>query len=1228
MLTRLGYYADKTIELGWLAAAVLAPLFFNVYSSRVFEPDKISLVRSVVLIMLAAWLVKLFEGGVRAYSQSTAPTRTGKVIAATQGAAERGLPSWLGFLRVPMIAPVLIYAAAYLLSSIFTVTPDATIWGSYQRLQGTYSQYSYMLLGFLVIANMRTREQLERLISFMLLTSLPVALYGLLQAARLDPLPWAGDTATRVASSMGNAIFVAAWLIMVVPFCLYRIFHGFSLSIAARRDETAPELAEVDRSRASRASRSIRSANVLDYGWAVVANSFGVLLVQSFAFYVALKIMAGLPYPDARMWFALPAALAVFYAGCWAIEWLGKRRDDPLQRTIYVPVVGFLVFFSAMFAFVFNWSIDRTTITTQVTLDGVGFMWVLFFTLLWGSVATAAFAISGGTRERSTQSSDSGVVRSALNAGYILLLAAQLICIYLTQSRGPWLGLGAGLVTFAVAMWLTGRKIQVRWMNRLGGTVSAVMVALALFVALLNIPGSPLLSLGSIPVVGRGVERLSTITQTDEGTGRVRELIWKGATDLILSDPVRTIIGWGPEAMYVAYSPFYPSQLAQVELRNATPDRSHNVEFDQLVTMGVVGLIAYYFLLGAFFFYAIKIARRAANARDQLLTIALIAVIASHFIEIQTGIQIASTWTYFYLVIGMMVVFGFYLNGYLRPSTSDLEVFATSAKAVADGASSGESLGSSVSTQTRAATLAASSASATATLTGGNGKGSGLPQTGVKGKARTTNSNPQARTSTNTNTTGTQQGRSGGAPADARRRTLPLPSGPTEWVKNPVMLALYGIVAVAAIWLIFAVNVAGVQADTLYKEGLSYDSAQRWVESIQLYEQAIGLQPNQDYYYLFLGRSWLEYSKLTNQEQSNERPALTGQPVQSYKDQAARDAERLYRLQQSEKVLLQAHALNPLNTDHFANLGRLYLDWADPSSTGGNDPTKAPLAVEYMQKARDRTPGNAQLWDELAVAYSRNNQFSQAVDALTQSQYRIDPTFARTPFIRAQLFQERALAVKSDLQAGTPLPTDGESDYGKLVLEAGKAFSDTVALDPGTFADTAQNVQSRVDFLADAAQPFTKTATSKVITNVTALDPQTFRNVLTSTLMAALQQQVPKREKRVADFMKSNGGYNGTASAVPTTTLQTLLQDPAWAAVQTSGGSKEWINSTLAQITTDDALTHLTLGYCYTRTGAKELANQELERASLLSPNNQVLKDMTQPQQQPGQPSPTPSPQP
>ena len=39
--SKVGAFCDKLIEAGWLAVVVIVPLFFNVYSSRVFEPDKI-----------------------------------------------------------------------------------------------------------------------------------------------------------------------------------------------------------------------------------------------------------------------------------------------------------------------------------------------------------------------------------------------------------------------------------------------------------------------------------------------------------------------------------------------------------------------------------------------------------------------------------------------------------------------------------------------------------------------------------------------------------------------------------------------------------------------------------------------------------------------------------------------------------------------------------------------------------------------------------------------------------------------------------------------------------------------------------------------------------------------------------------------------------------------------------------------------------------------------------
>ena len=66
MQSKLGLICDRIIEAGWLAAAVFTPLYFNVYSSRVFEPDKISMLRNIVLMMTIAWFVKLIEGALGA----------------------------------------------------------------------------------------------------------------------------------------------------------------------------------------------------------------------------------------------------------------------------------------------------------------------------------------------------------------------------------------------------------------------------------------------------------------------------------------------------------------------------------------------------------------------------------------------------------------------------------------------------------------------------------------------------------------------------------------------------------------------------------------------------------------------------------------------------------------------------------------------------------------------------------------------------------------------------------------------------------------------------------------------------------------------------------------------------------------------------------------------------------------------------------------------------------
>ena len=213
MLSRLAVWCDKLLEAGWLAALIVVPLYFDIYSSRVFEPDKLSLLRSIAVLMAGVWIVRQIEGQRRATPPANGNAAPSLAIAGKALAALRANPLGL---------PTLMVVAAYLISTVFSLTIPVSVLGSYQRMQGTYSTFSYIVVFLVAASSLRTRAQLDRVINTILAVAFPIALYGILQHYQLDPLPWAGDVTLRVASNMGNSIFVAAYLIMVAPLAFAR----------------------------------------------------------------------------------------------------------------------------------------------------------------------------------------------------------------------------------------------------------------------------------------------------------------------------------------------------------------------------------------------------------------------------------------------------------------------------------------------------------------------------------------------------------------------------------------------------------------------------------------------------------------------------------------------------------------------------------------------------------------------------------------------------------------------------------------------------------------------------------------------------------------------------------------------------------------------------------------------------------------------------------------------
>ena len=903
MPTKLSKYCEGIMEAGWLFAIVAIPAFFNVYSSRIFEPDKLTLLRSLALLILAAWIIKLLEAGHIRWDR-----------------LQPGESPLKAILKLPLIAPVMAMAVVYIISTIFSVTPRTSFWGSYQRLQGLYTTFSYLVVFAAMVGNLRRRTQVERLITTAILTSLPISLYGILQHYKIDPVPWGGDVSNRIAANLGNSIFVAAFLIMVLPLTIGRIVDAF---------------------------RSI------------LFESRGVVV-------------------------------------------------NTVRATIYV-----------------------------------------------------------------------------------FIMALQLIAIFFSGSRGPWLGMFAGIF-FLLMLWtvlLRNRKLTI-------GIVVTTLVLGAMLVVF-NIPNGPLQRFRS----QRGIGRLGQIFSAESRTGRVRVLIWQGAAKLVaphkpLEFPdgkkdiynfLRPLIGYGPESMYVAYNPFYPTDLGHVEKRNASPDRSHNETWDSLVMTGVLGLGVYLWLFGTVFYFGLKWlglidsprkrnlflglfigggvasvsffvawrgiaylgvglpfgsiiglcaylalvaifaryeAPRSVGDITRALTLSmLLAAIVSHFGEINFGIAIAATRTYFWAFTALLLLVGYVLS---KHKVYDVEG-AQDAQTELDSKRQPASYKLSKGKRTRheGESRRRGAAWLNEAMVGGgiiallmgilgynfisnSNRLTSVSQTIVNSVTRLPNKNDayslgvfalvitvwvisvlafvtenrEAKDNKSWwSAFGVTLGVSGftallfwiwhasrlSTEIQSIRTLAQLEALMTGWLTNFYIFVFLLMIGLAfflpenwpakftnpayigtvmaplvlglGLVLINYTNLRIIHADIVFKMADPYTKPDQWPNATRLYKEAIKLAPDEDYYYLFLGRSYLEQATSEN----------------NY-DQLVKEAA---------ENLLKARLINPLNTDHTANLARLYTRWAERTK----DNHIAEEAAKYYARAVVLSPNNPDLWIEYSSLY-------------------------------------------------------------------------------------------------------------------------------------------------------------------------------------------------------------------------------------------------------------------
>ena len=970
-MTKLGLLADRLVEAGWLVLVAVTPLYFGVFSNRVFEPDKLIAMRCLALVMGAAFIIGWLERW-----RYDAPAVAGG-WARLPGSLLRSLRS------DPILAATVALVAVSALATITSIVPRTSLWGSYVRLQGLYTLLSFVAVFLMMRQRLRSQAQVDRLVTVIIITALPVAIYGILQHFGIDLLPWSGDTTFRVTSTMGNAIFLAAYLGMVVPLAAAKLVGSL------RQLATAPDDAEGEGS----------IMGIARYG--------GVVVIQV-AFMALYILSAGI---NPGLWWGMLPAIVIF-----------------VSLTSILP---------------------------------------------------------------SHRATRRWLRAEALGLGLTLLIV--LGAVFFTQSRGPWIGLGAGLAVLAVlASVVNGSR---RW--ALGAAVASLSLAALLLV--FNLPNSPLSPWRELPYIGR----LGTLMEASTGTGKVRVLIWQGVGELMTTLPgvglgddnlraLRPLLGYGPESMYVAYNKVYQPELAHYEARTASPDRSHNDLMDYLVTTGVLGLVSYLALLASIMAIAWQSLRRALDPNVKMVLVGLVAALVSHFVESQFGIVVASTRTLFWVYAGIVA------------ATALMVRAASEGGGEERGLGEGDSLGNQRRGVAYAASPARVSNDEARGDRGRKPKednrvGQQRSRMAEAAAARDRGAVDAADTSTVLGLWGIagylmvtmlalallarsssiEDPRLGvglgvlwmvvGLAAIATHLSslgLALDSTPelvwdrgrgwwqarsicvTRWL--PVYLAL--VLATAFVCLM---NVDAVAADIHYKRGLNEDvradaatragqqpeAIRQRLAGIDEYRQALSLVPEEDYYYLFLGRSYIELARLT---QNNSVGGQVDASLRTALELPLADVAKLSRdelMQLSRAVLEEAYRLSPLNTDHSANLARMYRSWGEISG----DADKLAAATDYYRRATKLSPRSAHLLCEWAQVELMRGNLQNALQTLEAAE-ALDPLFPPVFILRGDAYlangdwDEALRAHSRALQLDGVALSDQRLDWRtQLYFDSGKA---------------------------------------------------------------------------------------------------------------------------------------------------------------------------------------------
>jgi len=180
-------YFDKLIMGLLIASVVIVPLFFDIRLYSVFDLSKVMALYLLTIAILVVWSI------VFAFKHDFKFTHTALDI------------------------PILAYIFIFIVSSIISINPIMSLFGTYKRFEGLTATLCYILIFYTTVNFITTQKRLYLLIIAIVAGATVSSIYGIAQHLGFDIFKWSSFEARRVFSTFGNPVFFSAYLVMTLP---------------------------------------------------------------------------------------------------------------------------------------------------------------------------------------------------------------------------------------------------------------------------------------------------------------------------------------------------------------------------------------------------------------------------------------------------------------------------------------------------------------------------------------------------------------------------------------------------------------------------------------------------------------------------------------------------------------------------------------------------------------------------------------------------------------------------------------------------------------------------------------------------------------------------------------------------------------------------------------------------------------------------------------------------